>query len=203
MVILVLVMAATTASPISRVPTLAVPSLQMSAVRSPAASTAASVTPYRQAVADDRQRFLSALEAVARSGYVSVRVPASRQEVSAAEELYARMRNDDRIKLEEGQPVSRSPAGARTIARHSEESADTMTRIIIAASLSLALAGAGTFPGALVIKDGVAYVQAGAGIVYDSVPRTELEECRSKAGALVEAVAMAESVSDARRERRP
>jgi PAS domain S-box-containing protein len=45
------------------------------------------------------------------SGYVSVRVPASRQEVSAAEELYARMRSDDRIKLEEGQLVSRSPLG--------------------------------------------------------------------------------------------
>ena len=36
-------------------------------------------------------------------------------------------------------------------------------------------------------------VQAGAGIVYDSVPETELEECRNKANALVEAVAMAEA----------
>jgi aerotaxis receptor len=40
------------------------------------------------------------------SGYVSVRVAASRQEISAAEQLYARMRNDDSISLDEGQPVS-------------------------------------------------------------------------------------------------
>lgn len=44
----------------------------------------------------------------------------------------------------------------------------------------------------LVERGGVAHVQAGAGIVYDSVPERELEECRSKAGALIEAVAMAE-----------
>jgi anthranilate synthase component 1 len=55
----------------------------------------------------------------------------------------------------------------------------------------------------LVERGGVANIQAGAGIVYDSVPRTELEECRSKAGALVEAVAMAESVSGAGWEWRP
>ncbi|MCU0303008.1 MAG: anthranilate synthase component I family protein [Thermoanaerobaculales bacterium] len=55
----------------------------------------------------------------------------------------------------------------------------------------------------LVERGGVAHIQAGAGIVYDSVPLSELEECRSKAGALVEAVAMAESVSAAGREWRP
>ena len=45
----------------------------------------------------------------------------------------------------------------------------------------------------LVERGGIAHLQAGAGIVYDSVPERELEECRSKAGALVEAVAMAEA----------
>jgi anthranilate synthase component 1 len=47
----------------------------------------------------------------------------------------------------------------------------------------------------LVERGGVAHIQAGAGIVYDSVPSSELEECRNKANALVEAVAMAESAS--------
>ena len=40
------------------------------------------------------------------TGYVSVRVAASRQEISAAEQLYARMNRDERIKLDEGQVVS-------------------------------------------------------------------------------------------------
>jgi len=48
----------------------------------------------------------------------------------------------------------------------------------------------------LVERGGVAHIQAGAGIVYDSVPASELEECRNKANALVEAVAMAEAVSN-------
>ena len=39
------------------------------------------------------------------SGYVSVRVAASRQEVAAAEELYARMRRDESLRLDEGQVV--------------------------------------------------------------------------------------------------
>ena len=38
-----------------------------------------------------------------------------------------------------------------------------------------------------VIKDGVMYVQAGAGIVYDSVPESENQECHNKARALVRA----------------
>ncbi len=38
-----------------------------------------------------------------------------------------------------------------------------------------------------VIKDGVMHVQAGAGIVYDSVPEAEDAECASKARALVRA----------------
>lgn len=40
------------------------------------------------------------------SGYVSVRVAASRQEISAAEQLYAQMNRNDSIKLDEGQVVS-------------------------------------------------------------------------------------------------
>jgi aerotaxis receptor len=39
------------------------------------------------------------------SGYVSVRVAASRQEVNTAEALYARMRNDKKIRLDEGQVI--------------------------------------------------------------------------------------------------
>ena len=42
-----------------------------------------------------------------------------------------------------------------------------------------------------VIKDGVLNVQAGAGIVYDSVPQTEWEETMSKARAIFRAVRMA------------
>jgi anthranilate synthase component 1 len=52
----------------------------------------------------------------------------------------------------------------------------------------------------LVERGGSVQVQAGAGIVYDSVAESELEECRNKASALIEAVAMAESAAD-RRER--
>lgn len=40
------------------------------------------------------------------SGYVSVRVAASRQEISAAEQLYSQMRNDEGMRLDEGQPVT-------------------------------------------------------------------------------------------------
>jgi len=51
----------------------------------------------------------------------------------------------------------------------------------------------------LIERGGVAHLQAGAGIVYDSVPESELEECRNKANALVEAVAMAEAAASASR----
>jgi len=44
----------------------------------------------------------------------------------------------------------------------------------------------------LVLKDGVAYVQAGGGIVYDSVPETEYQETVHKAGALMRAIQAAE-----------
>lgn len=42
-----------------------------------------------------------------------------------------------------------------------------------------------------VLKNGVAHIQAGAGIVADSVPLTEHEECRNKAAAVVRAVDVA------------
>ena len=48
-----------------------------------------------------------------------------------------------------------------------------------------------------VIKDGTAYVQAGAGIVADSVATAEDEECQSKALAVLRAVAAAETLRDA------
>ncbi|NLE97790.1 MAG: anthranilate synthase component I [Propionibacterium sp.] len=44
-----------------------------------------------------------------------------------------------------------------------------------------------------VMKDGVAHVQAGAGIVADSVPATEDAECSDKAGAVIAAIGKAES----------
>jgi anthranilate synthase component 1 len=47
----------------------------------------------------------------------------------------------------------------------------------------------------LVERGGSVQIQAGAGIVYDSVPESELAECAAKAGALVEAVAMAETAA--------
>jgi anthranilate synthase component 1 len=44
----------------------------------------------------------------------------------------------------------------------------------------------------MVVKNGKAYIQAGAGIVYDSVPEREHQECRNKAMALVRAIEIAE-----------
>ncbi|MEO7069676.1 MAG: anthranilate synthase component I [Nostocoides sp.] len=46
-----------------------------------------------------------------------------------------------------------------------------------------------------VLKDGMAHVQAGAGIVADSVPASEHEECRTKATAVLRAVASARGMS--------
>lgn len=43
----------------------------------------------------------------------------------------------------------------------------------------------------VVLKDGVAHVQAGAGIVADSVPQAEYQECVNKAAAALRAVAAA------------
>jgi len=44
----------------------------------------------------------------------------------------------------------------------------------------------------LILKDGIAYVQAGAGIVADSIPEREYEETVNKAKALVRAIEIAE-----------
>jgi anthranilate synthase component 1 len=43
------------------------------------------------------------------------------------------------------------------------------------------------------IKDRKAYLQAGAGIVADSVPAREHQECMNKAKALLKAFEMAEN----------
>jgi anthranilate synthase component 1 len=48
------------------------------------------------------------------------------------------------------------------------------------------------------LRDGVAYVQAGAGIVADSDPVAEDAECRNKAAAVLRAVATAETMRAAR-----
>jgi len=44
----------------------------------------------------------------------------------------------------------------------------------------------------MVVSKGTAYVQAGAGIVYDSVPSREYEESLNKARALLKALEQAE-----------
>ncbi|MFH1638797.1 MAG: anthranilate synthase component I [Chloroflexota bacterium] len=45
----------------------------------------------------------------------------------------------------------------------------------------------------MVMKDGIAYVQAGGGIVYDSVPEREYEESRNKARASLTAISEADN----------
>ena len=47
----------------------------------------------------------------------------------------------------------------------------------------------------MVLKDGVAYLQAGGGIVYDSVPETEFQESVNKMRALERAIDQAEVVA--------
>jgi anthranilate synthase component I len=46
----------------------------------------------------------------------------------------------------------------------------------------------------VVIADGIAYVQAGAGVVADSMPEREFEETLEKAGAMFKAIEMAEAM---------
>jgi len=46
----------------------------------------------------------------------------------------------------------------------------------------------------VVMRDGRAFVQAGAGIVADSDPIAEDQECRNKAAAVLRAIAAAESI---------
>jgi anthranilate synthase component 1 len=48
----------------------------------------------------------------------------------------------------------------------------------------------------LVVKNGVAYVQAGAGLVADSVPAREYEETINKAKALFRAIEMAHGAGE-------
>jgi anthranilate synthase component 1 len=48
----------------------------------------------------------------------------------------------------------------------------------------------------IVATGGTAYVQAGAGIVADSVPEAEADETRRKAEALLRAAAAAQTISD-------
>ena len=47
----------------------------------------------------------------------------------------------------------------------------------------------------IVLHDGVAFLQAGAGIVADSDPKLEQEECRQKLAALETAIRLAEARS--------
>ena len=46
-----------------------------------------------------------------------------------------------------------------------------------------------------VLRDGIAYVQAGAGIVADSVAASEDAECAAKAAAVLRAVAVAATMT--------
>jgi len=61
---------------------------------------------------------------------------------------------------------------------------------------------AGNFDAAIairtaLIKDGQAHVQAGAGVVADSVPESEAQECANKAAAVLRAVAAAATLASA------
>jgi len=51
-----------------------------------------------------------------------------------------------------------------------------------------------------VVKDGMLHVQAGGGVVADSVPQAEWQETQSKARALLRAAEMAEAGLDSRLE---
>jgi anthranilate synthase component 1 len=48
----------------------------------------------------------------------------------------------------------------------------------------------------MVVKDGVAHVQAGGGIVYDSEPVREYQETENKARALLRAIERAEGLAE-------
>jgi anthranilate synthase component 1 len=45
----------------------------------------------------------------------------------------------------------------------------------------------------ILLKDGTGYVQAGAGLVHDSKPEAEYEECVDKAQACLKAIEMAQA----------
>ena len=53
----------------------------------------------------------------------------------------------------------------------------------------------------MVAKDGLGYVQAGAGIVADSDPEMEYEECMSKARAVMRAINLAQEAENGSRNR--
>jgi len=48
----------------------------------------------------------------------------------------------------------------------------------------------------IIFKDGIAYIQAGAGIVADSEPSKEYQECINKAKALFTAIELAEGLEN-------
>ncbi|MGA9049289.1 MAG: anthranilate synthase component I [Dehalococcoidia bacterium] len=52
----------------------------------------------------------------------------------------------------------------------------------------------------MVMKGGIAYIQAGCGVVYDSVPEREYEETLNKAKALLKAIEQAEGAAPERRQ---
>jgi len=45
------------------------------------------------------------------------------------------------------------------------------------------------------LREGTAYVQAGAGLVADSMPEAEAQECENKARAVLRAIAVADSIA--------
>jgi len=45
------------------------------------------------------------------------------------------------------------------------------------------------------VKDHIAHVQAGAGVVYDSIPQSEADETRKKAQAVISAVLLSNKAS--------
>jgi anthranilate synthase component 1 len=51
----------------------------------------------------------------------------------------------------------------------------------------------------MIVSQGVAYVQAGCGIVYDSIPEREYQETMNKAQALLKAIDQAESTAGTNR----
>jgi anthranilate synthase component 1 len=48
----------------------------------------------------------------------------------------------------------------------------------------------------MVMKNSIAYTQAGCGIVYDSIPQREYEESMNKARALLKAISQAEAAAE-------
>ena len=66
------------------------------------------------------------------------------------------------------------------------------TGVVAIRNATLITATKGTVQnGTIVLRDDRAFIQAGAGIVYDSVPEREYDECVNKAAALGKAVRLA------------